>query len=113
VEGVLPAHESAGAGLFRGIRHMTTWSADPNPHAHAGATENPALLMREDFRRALARVGTMGHTFDAFVFPPHAAEAAGAARVVEGTTFVLGHLGAPMLGAGSPGARAEARAQWR
>jgi predicted TIM-barrel fold metal-dependent hydrolase len=113
VEAVLAAHETAGDGLFRGIRHMTTWSADPNPHAHTGADADPALLSRYDFRRALARLGDMGYSFDAFVFHSQLPELADATRAVEGTTFILDHLGAPMLGTASNHDRVEIRAQWR
>jgi L-fuconolactonase len=114
VEAVVAAHQAAGARLFRGIRHMTTWSADANPHSHSGAGPDPALLGRHDYRRALSRIGGMGYPFDAFVFHPQLLQLADTARAVEGTTFVLGHLGAPMLStAASDRDRAEVRAQWR
>jgi predicted TIM-barrel fold metal-dependent hydrolase len=106
VEEVLEAHETAGDGLFRGIRHGVTY----DPTVQIGPPRPPGLLMDDAFRRALACVGRRGQTFDAWLFHPQLLELVDAARALSGTTFVLCHLGAPLMAAYG---RDEARSQWR
>jgi L-fuconolactonase len=106
---VLQAHETAGAGWFRGIRYGVYSCAgiplgDDPPR--------PGLLSETGFRRGLARLGEMGYTFDAFVLHPQLPELADAARSVGGTEIVLDHLGGP-LGVGPFSDRAEVRKVWR
>lgn len=93
LEEVLVAHEVAGRGWFRGVRQVT--AADPG--ITLGRDVSPVGLMGEEgFRRGLARLGERGGSFDAMVFHPQLRELADAARAVEGTTFVVNHLGVPV-----------------
>ena len=107
---VLDAHETAGAGRFRGIRHPTAW--DINPGVPPGYMDpGPRLMADESFRRGFARLGERGFSFDAWIYHPQLVELAELARSAEGTTVILDHLGVP-LNVG-PYRRDEVRPQWR
>jgi predicted TIM-barrel fold metal-dependent hydrolase len=95
VEDVLQAHVDAGGGRFRGIRHATSWDADPSIRRnHAGSPEG---LMREPvFLDGLAVLGRMGLSFDAWLYHPQIPELTDAARAVPDVTIVLDHLGGPL-----------------
>lgn len=86
--------DAAGGGLFRRIRHAT--AIDPAiGRSHTDLTE--------------AMMGTMGHSFDAWLFHPQLGELLDMARALPEGTIVLDHLGAP-LGVGPyAGRQAEAR----
>ena len=112
VDDVLDAHEDAGRGLFRGIRH--SGARDPHPGALTipgrgaeGLYENP------DFRKGVARLGTRGLTYDTWHYHHQNAAYASLARATPGTTMILDHFGTP-LGVGPYTARREAIfAQWK
>ena len=64
---VLDAHEKAGGGLFRGVRHSAARIEDPAARLLAGAA--PAgLCLDPGFQRGVAQIGERGLTFDAFQF---------------------------------------------
>jgi predicted TIM-barrel fold metal-dependent hydrolase len=110
---VLDAHEQAGRGLFRGIRHRV--AHDPTGSARTSRADDnpPGLLLDERFRAGVALLGRRGLTFDAWLYHVQLPELVDLARAVPGTTIVLDHLGAP-LGVGAyAGRRAEVLAAWR
>jgi predicted TIM-barrel fold metal-dependent hydrolase len=89
---VLDAHEVAGGGAFRGIRHSV--SRDPNfpdgiviRPAAAGMLANPA------YRRGLARLAERGVSYDAMLYHRQIAELTAAARAQPDLTIVLDHIG--------------------
>jgi predicted TIM-barrel fold metal-dependent hydrolase len=111
VEPVLAAHERAGGGRFRGIRHITTWDADAsllNP-----AYRPPRGLMAEQkFRDGFRTLGRLGYSFDAWLYHPQIDEVAALARACPQTKIVLNHVGGP-LGIGPyAGKRAEIFSAW-
>ncbi len=108
VEEVIDAHEAAGRGWFRGIRHVV--AGDP---AFPRRRESPRLgvLTETGFRRALSLLGERGYSFDAMVFHPQLPELADTAHAVPHTTFVLNHLGVP-LNLGPYTDRGEVRSVW-
>jgi L-fuconolactonase len=108
---VLDAHEAAGAGLFRGIRH--SGACDPHPEALTIPGRAPeGLYGRSDFRRGVARLGERGLTYDTWHYHHQNAAFADLARAVPGTTLVLDHFGTP-LGVGPyEGRRAEIFRGW-
>ncbi len=109
---VLAAHEAAGQGLFRGIRHRL--AHDPTGSAHSlRATDTPAQLAgTDDFRRGLGVLGALGYSFDAWLYHPQISELTALAKAVPGTTIVLDHIGGP-IGIGTfAGKRDEVMAQW-
>jgi predicted TIM-barrel fold metal-dependent hydrolase len=92
VDEVLQAHEMAGRGRFRGIRHRVA----TDPGIRRPNAPPRGLLADERFRRGLARMGDLGYSFDAWMFHPQLAELADAAEAIPETTFVVEHLGAPL-----------------
>lgn len=91
---VLDAHEKAGAGLLRGIRHSAARLEEPSARLIAGAAP-PGLCHDQDFRRGVALLGERGLTFDAFQFHFQLEELAELARLASNTTIVVNHLGGP------------------
>lgn len=112
VNEVLDAHEAAGNGLFRGIRHAG--ARDPNPEALTIPGRAPeGLYGRSDFRRGLACLGNRGHTYDTWHYHHQNPAFAELARAVPETTMILDHFGTP-LGVGPyQGKREEIYQQWR
>jgi len=92
---VLEAHEKAGGGLLRGVRHSAARLEDPSARLIAGAAP-PGLYRDQDFRRGVALVGECGLVFDAFQFHFQLDDLAGLARFASNTTIVVNHLGGPV-----------------
>tara|TARA_E500000331_G_scaffold230992_1_gene221277 strand:+ start:92 stop:1096 length:1005 start_codon:yes stop_codon:yes gene_type:complete len=95
VREVLEAHQQAGVGRFRGIRHAAGWhesSAIRNSHA------NPVqgLMMRNDFREGMSVLDDMGLSFDAWFYHHQFAEFADLARAFPNVTMILDHFGGPL-----------------
>jgi predicted TIM-barrel fold metal-dependent hydrolase len=93
VEEVLVAHEEAGAGRFRGIRHATAID-DSVGTSHTDPA--PAMMLTPEFRAGLRALAARGHSFDAWLFHPQLPELVDLARAVPEATIVLDHLGAPL-----------------
>lgn len=112
VEEVLAAHEEAGAGLFRGIRHASGWLATDEVHnSHTNPPEG--LLGQPTFREGLAKLGSMGYSFDAWLYHPQLSELADLARAHPEVPIVLDHIGAPMGVGPYTNQRDEVRAEWQ
>jgi predicted TIM-barrel fold metal-dependent hydrolase len=95
VEEVLVAHQEAGAGRFRGIRHSSAW--DPSPDIRNAASNPPGDMMeRDDFRRGVATLGRLGLTYDAWLFHPQIPQLYELARSQPDVTMILDHLGGPL-----------------
>ena len=91
---VLDAHEAAGRGRFRGIRHAIAREDDPAIRIPGRAPEG--LAADPDFRRGVARLGERGLTYDSWHYH-HQNEAFRAlAEACPGTTMVLDHFGTPL-----------------
>ncbi len=91
---VLDAHEKAGGGRVRSIRHSAARLEDPSARLIAGAAP-PGLYRDPDFRRGVALLGERGLAFDAFQFHFQLDELAELARSAPNTTIVVNHLGGP------------------
>ena len=108
---VLEAHEEAGRGLFRGIRHA-------GPFDSTGTLSNPGRnsespYPREDFRTGVRTLGRMGYTYDTWHFFHQNRDFLELARAAPETTMVLDHFGTP-LGVGAyAGKQEEIFEQWR
>jgi len=92
VEPVLVAHERAGGGRFRGIRHITAYDADPdvmNPGNPAWA----GMLADAKFREGAKTLARMGHSFDCWVYCPQLDEVTAFADAVPECKIVLNHCG--------------------
>lgn len=97
VEEVLRAHVAAGAGYFRGIRHITARHEEFN----ASLLGRPPLHQMADseFRKGFARLTAMHLRFDAWLYHTQIGELTDLARAFPQTPIVLNHTGGP-LGAG-------------
>ena len=108
---VLDAHEAAGDGLFRGIRHAG--ARDDHREALTIPGSAPAGLYADPgFRAGVALLGERGLTYDTWHYHHQNADFAALAEAVPGTTMVLDHFGTP-LGVGPyEGRRDEIFATW-
>ncbi len=112
VEEVLAAHDAAGRGRFRGIRHATGWDASHEIHnSHSNPFEH--MMGTAEFLAGARRLAAMGFSFDAWLYHPQLPELAALAGAVPELTIVLNHLGGP-LGIGPYNHdRDRVRADWR
>jgi predicted TIM-barrel fold metal-dependent hydrolase len=112
LDAVLDAHEDAGRGLFRGIRHAG--ACDPHPEALRIAGRAPVGLYDDAaFRAGVARLGERGLSFDTWHYHHQNRSFRDLAAAVPGTTMVLDHFGTP-LGVGAyAGKREEIFAAWK
>ena len=110
VEEVLAAHDQVGQGRFRGIRHATSWDADPKIH-NAHTNPPPYLMADRAFRTGLAKLTQMGFSLDAWLYHPQIPEVADLARAHPEATIVLDHLGGP-LGVGPYAGRRDEILEW-
>jgi predicted TIM-barrel fold metal-dependent hydrolase len=95
LEDVLHAHQDAGRGLFRGIRHAG--ASDPRPEDLMIAGRAPeGLYARKDFRDGVKTLGRLGLTYDTWHYHHQNPAFADLARAVPETTMVLDHFGTPL-----------------
>jgi predicted TIM-barrel fold metal-dependent hydrolase len=92
---VLAAHVDAGAGRFRGIRHVNAWDASDAIRA-SHTNPPPGLLARADFRKGFDALGDAGLSFDAWMYHPQLPELADLARAHPDVLVILDHLGGPL-----------------
>ncbi len=112
VEDVLAAHDEAGGGSFRGIRHAVANDPHPDvPGNHVRATDD--IMQSPGFHEGVAKLGEMGFSFDSWMYHPQLPQLVELARAVPQTSIILDHMGGP-LGMGPYAAdREAAMAQWR
>ena len=109
---VLDAHEEAGRGLLRGIRHAGAYTEDPTPLRIPGQAPK-GLYADPAFRQGLQRLGERGLTYDTWHYHYQNADFARLAAAVPETTLVLDHFGTP-LGVGEyAGQRESIFEQWK
>ncbi len=110
VEEILHAHEDAGQGLFRGIRHAGPYD-DTGALANAGGGR-PCPYEEVQFQQGLRRLAAMGYSYDTWHFHMQNAAFLALAQAVPEATMVLDHFGTP-LGVGPyADRREEIFAQW-
>ena len=111
VEEVFAAHEEAGNGLFRGIRHAGPFDTTGTLKNPGRNTESPYL--NPEFQAGVRRLGRLGYTYDTWHFFHQNHEYLKLARACPDTTMVLDHFGTP-LGVGPyAGKQAEIYQQWK
>ena len=94
VEEVLKAHVAAGAGRFRGIRHITARHEEFNASLLA---RPPARQMADgEFRRGFARLVAMDLSFDAWLYHTQIPELTDLARAFPQARIVMNHTGGPL-----------------
>jgi len=112
VEAVLDAHERAGGGRFRGIRHSASWDASPDI-ANARCAPDQNLYADENFRKGFAQLAKRGLSFEGWCYHTQISELTDLARAFPETTIILNHFGTP-LGVGPyEGKRGGNFGQWQ
>jgi L-fuconolactonase len=92
---VLDAHEAAGNGRFRGIRHAGSHALHPDVLMIPGRA--PAGLYADpEFRSGVGRLGERGLTYDTWHYHYQNRDFLELARAVPDTTMVLDHFGTPL-----------------
>jgi predicted TIM-barrel fold metal-dependent hydrolase len=92
---VLDAHEEAGHGLFRGIRHAGARAEYPEVMFIAGNA--PAgLLADENFRSGVRRLGERGLTYESWHYHHQNREFLDLALAAPDTPIILDHFGTPV-----------------
>ncbi len=109
---VLAAHDEAGGGRFRGVRHATAWDdSDEVRNGHSRPFEQ--MMATGRFRAGVRTLAEMGFSFDAWLYHPQLPELGALAAAAPEATIVVNHLGGP-LGIGPyRGDRSRVRADWR
>jgi len=92
---VLDAHEQAGQGRFRGIRHAIAHTPDRTDFRIPGRSD-PYLSVDPAFRRGVRRLGERGLTYDSWNYHFQNREVAALAAAAPDTTVVLDHFGTPI-----------------
>ena len=112
VEEILDAHEEAGLGLFRGIRHPGAWDENRNALMIPGLGEKD-LFAREDFRQGVRMLGHRGLTYESWHYHHQIKSFTDLARAAPDTVIILDHFGTP-LGVGPyAGKRNEIFQEWK
>jgi L-fuconolactonase len=94
VESVLKAHQEAGAGRFRGIRHITARHEEFNASL---LPRPPSRQMYEPtFREGFERLMKLGLSFDAWLYHTQIPELTDLARAFPQAPIVLNHVGGPL-----------------
>jgi L-fuconolactonase len=110
-EEVLLAHEEAGKGLFRGIRHAG--AHDTTGTLFNPGSPRPCPYSAEIFRTGVRTLGRLGYTYDTWHFFHQNQEFLALAKAVPDTTMILDHFGTP-LGVGAyAGKQDEIYEQWK
>ncbi len=92
---VLDAHDAAGHGRFRGIRHAGSHALHPEALMIPGRA--PAELYADPaFRAGVAKLGDRALTYDTWHYHYQNRDFLALARSVPGTTMVLDHFGTPL-----------------
>jgi predicted TIM-barrel fold metal-dependent hydrolase len=111
VEEVLDAHEIAGQGRLRGIRHRT--ATDPGTVGRFIAEAPPAHLLRSpEVIRACRLLGRRGLSFDVWAYHHQLGEVAELADACPDTCIVLDHVGGPIGVAEYANRREQVHAEW-
>ncbi|MFK7913377.1 MAG: amidohydrolase [Pseudomonadales bacterium] len=109
---VLDAHEQAGQGRFRGIRHALARAEHPEALLIPGAAPKD-LYCDTDFVAGVRLLGERGLTYDSWHYHYQNQEFLALAQAAPETTMVLDHFGTP-LGVGPYADQREAIFdQWR
>lgn len=92
---VLDAHEAAGKGLFRGIRHAG--AHHPHPKEAYIAGRYPAgLFLNEAFQAGVRHLGRRGYTYESWHYHTQLRDFYTLARAAPETTIILDHFGTPL-----------------
>jgi predicted TIM-barrel fold metal-dependent hydrolase len=109
---VLEAHERAGGGRFRGVRHSAAWDADP-VIGNSRTASDAHLYARPEFRAGLKRMTALGFSLDAWQFHPQLPGTIDLARACPDANIIVGHCGGPLGYGVYAGKKDEVFAGWK
>lgn len=112
VEAVLEAHIQASGGRFRGVRYSAGWDAS-DIIGNSGTATGPHVLMQPDLRAGLARLTTMGLSFDAWLYHPQLADIIDLAQSFPDANIIMCHVGGPLGYGPYAGKEEEVYASWK
>ena len=92
VRAVLEAHLEAGKGLFKGIRHLSTWDADTSLVNPLSAAPQ-GLLLDAAYRAGVAELGALGLSYDAWLFFHQLPELFDLAKAYPDLPVIINHCG--------------------
>jgi predicted TIM-barrel fold metal-dependent hydrolase len=92
VRAVLEAHLAAGGSRLKGIRHLTSWDADPTLANPLSAVPR-GLLLDPAYREGFSQLAPLGLSYDAWMFWPQLPELVDLARSFPETPICLDHCG--------------------
>lgn len=109
---VLDAHEAAGKGLFKGIRHSI--ARDPHPeHLAIPGRGAEGLSTNSAFRQGLARLGERNLLYETWLYHHQILDFKDLANAAPDTTIVLDHCGTPIGVGPYADQREEIFTQWK
>jgi predicted TIM-barrel fold metal-dependent hydrolase len=92
---VLDAHEEAGRGLLRGIRHAGAHHPYPE-EAFIPGRYPPKLFLDEDFQAGVRLLDERGYTYESWHYHTQLRDFYNLAKAVPETTIILDHFGTPL-----------------
>lgn len=92
VSEVLEAHIRAGAGRFKGVRHLSTWDADASLVNPLSAAPR-GLLLDPAYQQGVAQLAKYGLSYDAWLFFHQLPELVELAKTVPDTPVIVNHCG--------------------
>jgi predicted TIM-barrel fold metal-dependent hydrolase len=109
---ILEAHMRIAGPRFKGVRQITAFDEEEAIHDKRRGLA-AGIMADASFRAGIRCLGSLGLSFDAYVFHTQLRELANLARSEPGTVIVLSHVGTP-LGIGRfSGRRDEVVDEWR
>jgi L-fuconolactonase len=109
---VLEAHEEAGRGLFRGIRHSGAHHPYPE-EAFLPGRYSSGLFLDEAFQAGVRLLGQRGYSYESWHYHTQLRDFCELAKTTPETTIILDHFGTPL---GTKSFRAQREAifqQWQ
>jgi predicted TIM-barrel fold metal-dependent hydrolase len=95
IDEVLEAHEAAGKGLLRGIRHDGAHHPHPEEASILGS-QTPGLFMDEAFQAGVRLLGQRGYTYESWHYHLQLRDYYALAKAAPETTIILDHFGTPL-----------------
>jgi L-fuconolactonase len=92
---VLEAHEEAGKGLFRGIRHSGAHHPHPE-EAFIPGKYAPGLFLDGAFQAGVRLLGQLGYTYESWHYHFQLRDFFALVKAAPDTTIILDHFGTPL-----------------
>ena len=92
---VLEAHEVAGKGLFRGIRHAGAYHPHPEEALIPGMYA-PGLFLDKALQAGVRLLGQRGYTYESWHYHFQLRDFYALAKATPETTIILNHFGIPL-----------------